>query len=188
MKNLLSPSRLRRVTSGGKYVPEIDGLRFIALMSVLIYHINGFWVVKGNELDHFPNIFMSIWYTITSTGNVGVQLFFVISGYILGLPFANKYLGNGKDVRLSQYFKRRITRLEPPYIIIMIILFLMSVYIAHKYTFTELLPSLLASLTYTHNFFYGREILPLINGVAWSLEIEIQFYILVPLLVMMFNT
>jgi peptidoglycan/LPS O-acetylase OafA/YrhL len=68
----------------------------------------------------------------------------------------------------------------------MIILFFFSVYVVHKYTFSTLFPSLLASLTYTHNFFYGREVMPLVNMVAWSLEVEVQFYILAPLMAMVF--
>ena len=46
--------------------------------------------------------------------------------------------------------------------------------------------SYLASITYTHNFFYGKEIYPLLNCVAWSLEIEVQFYLLMPLLAKIF--
>lgn len=186
MKNIFSTSIFSRITSNGKFVPEVDGLRFIAIFSVVIYHMNGFFTVKVQEPLNYSDTFMTLWNTLLATGNVGVPLFFVISGYILGLPFANQYIGNGKEVSLPSYFMRRLTRLEPPYILCMLGLFLMSIYVVHKYTFMELFPSLLASLTYTHNFFWGREILPLINGVAWSLEIEIQFYILAPLLARIF--
>ncbi|MVT42088.1 acyltransferase family protein [Chitinophaga oryziterrae] len=188
MKDQLPFLNLRRITSNGMYVPEIDGLRFIAITSVVIFHMNGFWIAKMEEINSVSvsNTLLSIWNSLAGTGRIGVELFFVISGYILGLPFANKYLGSGKDVRLKNYYKRRITRLEPPYIIIMVILFFVYVYVVHKYTFSQLLPSLLASLTYTHNFFYGRGILPLINSVAWSLEIEVQFYLLAPLLAKVF--
>jgi peptidoglycan/LPS O-acetylase OafA/YrhL len=186
MKFQLPFLNLRRITSDGKYVPEIDGLRFIALTSVVLYHINGFWLIKSADLNHVSGTLLSFWDSIAGAGKIGVQLFFVISGYILGLPFANKYLGSGKDVVLKNYYKRRITRLEPPYIIIMVLLFFLSVFVIHKYTLSQLFPSLLASLTYTHNFFYNREILPLINGVAWSLEIEVQFYLLAPLLTKVF--
>ena len=51
----------------------------------------------------------------------GVELFFIISGFILGLPFAKQYLAGGKQVRLGAYFLRRLTRLEPPYILILCI-------------------------------------------------------------------
>ena len=48
-----------------------------------------------------------------------------------------------------------------------------------------MVPNLIASLFYSHGLVYGRE--SAINGVAWSLEIEIQFYLLTPLLVLMFR-
>jgi peptidoglycan/LPS O-acetylase OafA/YrhL len=186
MKKVLIPRQLRRITSNGSYVPEIDGLRFIAVAAVVLYHIHGYWIVRTKQLlGQQHDFFMDFWTALTATGNVGVQLFFVISGYILGLPFANKYLGNGRDVPLGKYFKRRITRLEPPYIILLLIFFALFI-ITHKYTFSTLFPSLLASLTYTHNFIYGRETLPMVNYVAWSLEIEVQFYILAPLLARVF--
>ena len=51
----------------------------------------------------------------------------MISGFILGLPFARHVLANGPPVVLKQYFLRRLSRLEPPYIVAMITLFIASV-------------------------------------------------------------
>jgi peptidoglycan/LPS O-acetylase OafA/YrhL len=178
--------RLTRVTSSGRFIPEIDGMRFIAIFSVVLFHLNGFmlqrnvheYVDAAGDYQLF-NIFLS-------HGHYGVQLFFVISGMILGLPFANHYINGARKPQTKAYFIRRITRLEPPYIIAMVGLFFAAVFVANKYSFSELFPSLLQSLTYTHNFFHGREILPLVNCVAWSLEIEVQFYILAPLLATVF--
>ncbi|SCC51952.1 Peptidoglycan/LPS O-acetylase OafA/YrhL, contains acyltransferase and SGNH-hydrolase domains [Chitinophaga costaii] len=100
----------------------------------------------------------------------------------MGLPFAKHYLTGGKRPELKTYFLRRVTRLEPPYILVMILLFTYIVFVQHKYAFGVLLPDLLHSLTYTFNFFHPRLVLPTVNPVAWSLEIEVQFYILATLL------
>ena len=186
MKTLQSLTVFNRITSSGKFVPEVDGLRFIAIFSVVFAHINGFFIEKVQDILHRQDSWMPIWRTITDGGGIGVSLFFVISGYILGLPFAKEYLGSGKKVVLRSYFIRRLTRLEPPYMLCMIVLFLVSVYVLHKYTFAELWPSLIASMTYTHNLFWDRYTLPLVNSVAWSLEVEVQFYILAPLLARLF--
>ncbi|ACU62180.1 acyltransferase family protein [Chitinophaga pinensis] len=183
----MQPSSIfNRITSNGKFVPEVDGLRFIAVFAVVIAHIDGFFVDKVEELLHQKDKWLSLFDYMLQGGGIGVSLFFVISGYILGLPFANQYLGDGKKVVLRSYFVRRLTRLEPPYMLCMIMLFAVLVYVLHKYTFSELLPSLLASLTYTHNLFWDRYTLPLVNGVAWSLEVEVQFYIMAPLLARLF--
>ena len=111
--------RLRRLrdTSTGFYLPEIDGLRFFAISWVFIYHLN-YYLIKNHPVD-LTNIFQGI----AGNGHLGVELFFVISGFVLSLPFARYYLKDGKKVYLKQYFIRRLTRLEPPYFLIMILLF-----------------------------------------------------------------
>lgn len=120
---------------------------------------------------------------IIGTGESGVLIFFVISGFILALPFAKFYLKQGKAVALKDYYMRRLTRLEPTYFITMIFFFLVHI-IIHTDTLSSLFKHLLASLTYSHNIIYGAW--SIINPVAWSLEVEIQFYLLVPLLTKIF--
>lgn len=125
------------------------------------------------------------WYTesfihyIFSRSGLGVDIFFSISGFILGLPFAKYYLQEGRKVSLKNYFIRRITRLEPPYLISLVVLFAMYV-LFFKVNWTELLDNFLASVFYVHMFIYGTW--NVINPVTWSLETEVQFYILAPLI------
>jgi peptidoglycan/LPS O-acetylase OafA/YrhL len=113
----------------------------------------------------------------------GVELFFVISGFILALPFAAHFLESRPRVDLGQYFLRRVTRLEPPYLLAMFLLFALRVTVRGG-SAAQLWPHLCASLLYLHNLIYGGE--SPINNISWSLEIEIQFYLLVPLLSMLF--
>lgn len=175
----------KRIISKGNFIPEIDGLRFIAIASVLLFHLNGFLLVKDKN-EYAVDYNFDIIHSICAVGHLGVPLFFVISGFILARPFAKMYLKGGNKIDIKGYFLRRLTRLEPPYIIVMTILLFGVVYIAKSISFSEGLLSYLASITYTHNFFYGKGIMPILNSVAWSLEIEIQFYILMPLLAKLF--
>ncbi|RZJ66059.1 MAG: acyltransferase [Flavobacterium sp.] len=172
----------KRITSSGSFIPEIDGLRFIAVVSVVLYHYWCFFNIK--DASHYKDsIDYSFLEKILSHGNFGVPLFFAISGLILGMPFAKYHIENGKKVSLKQYFLRRLTRLEPPYIIVMTLLAIGAVYVAKTLTFDEALPRYLSSLVYINNFIYpGLQA----NGVAWSLEIEVQFYILAPILALVF--
>ena len=172
----------KRITSTGNFIPEIDGLRFIAIVSVVLYHLSGFLIEKDHNqyIDNYDYSFLKM---VLSRGHLGVPLFFTISGFILGLPFAKYFIANGKPINLKKYFLRRLTRLEPPYILAMTIILFGAVYVAKTISFDSGFTSYLYSLAYSHNFFYKT--LPLI-GPAWSLEIEVQFYILAPIMAYFF--
>lgn len=164
-------------------MPEIDGLRFLAIFSVVfIMHITHYlddkFYQNGIASTH------GFWADFIYEGGNGVPLFFIISGFILSLPFARWRLANEKKVSLKRYFIRRVFRLEPPYLIALAILFVAHVWILHNYSFQKLFPHLLASGAYLHGAIYHSfsSVLP----VAWSLEVEVQFYILAPLFCMIF--
>jgi peptidoglycan/LPS O-acetylase OafA/YrhL len=176
----------RRIISKGSFIPEIDGLRFIAIMSVLMFHLQIYLSKKDNTL-YTEYYSFNILRTIFSHGHIGVPLFFAISGFILARPFANNYLKNSFEVNIKKYFLRRLTRLEPPYFLVMTLLLFASIYVTKTISLEDGVLSYLSSITYTHNFFYGKEILPRLNGVAWSLEIEVQFYILMPFIAKIFT-
>jgi peptidoglycan/LPS O-acetylase OafA/YrhL len=168
--------RLSRETSSGRFIPEMDGLRFVAITMVVLFHLNGYLLAKSSsEPDWLAQI--------ASVGFRGVELFFVISGFILGLPFAAHYLKNGATVNLRKYYRRRLTRLEPPYFVTVLLLFVLALWFQGK-SGMALYPHLAASLFYLHNLIYGFAS-PAI-GVAWSLEIEVQFYVLAPFLAIIF--
>jgi peptidoglycan/LPS O-acetylase OafA/YrhL len=173
-------ARLRRPTAG--LIAEIDGLRLIAIGSVIMCHIWSrimFWVPGSTE-------HMGLLQRTLDHGYFGVMLFFVLSGFILSLPFAEHALADGRKVNLKFYFVRRVVRIEPPYILNLILATILTVLFL-RHSFKEALPHLLASLVYLHNLTF--QILPggtahafSINGVTWSLEVEVQFYILAPLM------
>ena len=174
--------RLSRVTTSGKFISEIDGLRFIAIGTVVLFHLAVNLQIKaplGYPMPAEGNLLAAV----ARHGFRGVELFFIISGFILGFPFAGHFLLGRKKVRLGEYFLRRVTRLEPPYFLCMVLLFLISGAVGRT-TLADAAPHLAASLVYMHNLVFGGE--NIINNVAWSLEIEIQFYLLVPVLSLVF--
>lgn len=166
---------LRRITTSGNYIPEIDGLRFIAILSVICFHVPVQLPVRGAHMDLF-------WYLI-GNGKRGVQLFFVISGFILGLPFASHLLKESKAVRLRSYYLRRLTRLEPPYILAILIRIPLLILVMHR-PWRFILAHGAASLLYLHSLIFGQ--MSAVNPPAWSLEVEIQFYCLAPVLALMY--
>jgi peptidoglycan/LPS O-acetylase OafA/YrhL len=173
--------KFRRITSAGNYIPEIDGLRFVAI----------FWVVVWMHLPALINTHLFNGKLITDPyisavileGGQGVSFFFMISGFILALPFIKEKMSAGPPVSLKKYYLRRLTRLEPPYLAALFISFLLLVLIKNR-SFTDLLPHLGASSVYMHNIIYNSS--SSVLGVAWSLEVEVQFYILAPFLCFIF--
>ena len=172
-------NKASRDTTTGQFIPEIDGLRFIAIFSVILYHLAGYVTGKLGQTGQ-----TDILATILHKGFVGVQLFFVISGFVIALPFAKAGFFGSSRPRLSQYFFRRFTRLEPPYIANLIIIFFLLIMVNGENPLS-LFPHLMSSLFYIHNVTYG--VASAINNVAWSLEIELQFYTLAPLLTQVFR-
>jgi len=170
--------RLRRIITSNSFIPEIDGFRFLAILAVVIPHL---YLQCGPLPTHtaFAKAFASVF----AEGRRGVLLFFTISGFILALPFARHHLAAGKPVKLASYFKRRLTRLEPPYIVAMAIRCLIFVF--RDGLSLGLLLHLSASLLYLHNFIYDTA--STINPPAWSLEVEVQFYLLAPILARVFQ-
>lgn len=169
--------RLSRVTSAGGFIPEIDGLRFVAITLVVLHH-NQFVLADAWPAYDTLGLLGRAYHALGAAGGLGVPLFFVISGMILGLPFARARLAGGKPVHLGRYFKRRLWRLEPPYIINLLVLFALMVASGGMAAFWDRLPHLAASVFYLHNTIYNAW--SEINFVAWSLEVEAQFYILAP--------
>lgn len=177
---------LKRKTHSTSFIPEIDGLRFFAIITVVLFHLNtalsrnvglgadlGIGALGGKE-----SLFNLGWWVVRL--DLGVKVFFAISGFVLALPFL-KYglLREGKKVSIGPYFVRRLTRLEPPFIISLIVFLLVHVFIKHE-ALNELSGDFFAGLFYLHGFIFGEP--NPINPVTWSLEVEAQFYVLVPVL------
>src|ERR1044072_7983457 len=82
------------------YTPGLDGLRAIAVVAVMVYHANHAWL---------------------SGGFLGVEVFFVISGYLITLLMIAEHERDGR-VRLGQFWKRRFRRLLPALFVMMAVL------------------------------------------------------------------
>lgn len=153
---------------------SIDALRGIAALGVVVYHA----VEQGQQA--LPNNLLA--YPLraiqfgSSFGYIGVFLFFVISGFCIHLQWAkSRAAGQEPDIRFGSFWKRRLRRLYPPYVIALALYLLLTAW--HL------------GLNLTHFFFYdlGMHLLMLhnldprtcysINGVFWTLAIEEQLYL-----------
>lgn len=169
----------QRITSKGVFIPEIDGLRFLAIVPVVLMHANTNY---EREFGEKFGVNWDILHVILNQGGRGVWIFFAISGFVLSNAFAKHFIVKQQtfdELDLKAYFVRRLTRLEPPFIISMLLLYFFSSLVLIG-NFSDLFPNLVASLLYVHQFVFG-EWSP-INPVTWSLEAEVQFYLIAPFL------
>ena len=147
-----------------KYQPHIDGLRTVAVLPVLIFHL-------GSSL--FPG------------GYVGVDIFFVISGFLItGILLKDIELGR---YSLLEFYKRRILRILPALALVLIATFIASGLLFFEADRVETGKSIAAAAAFVSNFYFFRdagyftapaETQPLLH--TWSLAVEEQFYIFFP--------
>ncbi len=157
------------------YRPEIDGLRAIAVVAVILYH------AQITILGHKP----------FKGGFIGVDIFFVISGYLI-TSIILKELVNTGSFSFKHFYERRVRRILPALLFVM----LASLPFAWMYllpsSFIDFSKSILYSLGFSSNFYfyytgqiYGAEsglLKPFLH--TWSLSVEEQFYILFPIVLL----
>lgn len=158
-----------RVVSKGKFIAELDGLRFIAIISVLLFHANGRMLNRLQVDLPYVSDFLK-------TGFFGVEIFFAISGYILSLQFFK-----ADSFSYRKYLIRRLKRIEPPFVIAIVTQTFLAAFILRSNEINELFSSFINVITYTSNFAKNN----IINGVTWSLEVEVQFYLLLPFILIL---
>ena len=149
-----------------KYRAEIDGLRALAVLPVILFHAGFEWF---------------------SGGFVGVDVFFVISGYLITTIIISE-MTEGK-FSLINFYERRARRLLPALFLVLIVSILFSILLLIPIDLKNFGQSLVAVSFFSSNFLFwlefdyfdsASELKPLIH--TWSLAVEEQFYILFPIL------
>lgn len=177
------PRRLRRSMSGGTYRPEIDGLRFFAIAIVVLGHLT------ERLTRFFPaarDLAEGTAGGLLQRPGLGVYLFFTVSGFIIASQAARAKTHPLSPAFLRSYFGRRILRIEPPYVLLLVATFLFITVVGYvpegaKQFDTQprfLGMSLLGSIVYLHDLVWGTY--PRLFPPGWSLEAEVQFYLLAP--------
>jgi peptidoglycan/LPS O-acetylase OafA/YrhL len=180
-------ARLRRVTTSGRYLPQVDGIRFVAISSVFLFHVTRLVYddYPANRAVPFGEAEATdLVGRLLREGRFGVMVFFVLSGFILGLPFLAARVGEGRPVSLRSYFLRRVTRIEPPYLVALALVTLLAVSTDVWGPPAGVAGRLVAGAWYGHTIVHG--VPNLLNPPFWTLEIEVQFYVGMPLLAIVF--
>jgi len=156
------------------YKPEIDGLRALAIFLVFGYHI-------------FENETLTLYgFTPFSGGFIGVDIFFVISGYLITLIIINEY--KMKQFNFFSFMFRRIRRIVPALLLLSFFILLLGIFLLLPMNLIDISYSFLSLSVFFSNFYFflsgknysALEQFPQPFIHSWSLSVEWQFYLLFP--------
>ena len=164
-----------------RYVAALTGLRGVAAAMVFLFHYAYFH--PGIRLDLLAPVIGPILHTPFGFGFAGVDIFFVLSGFLLTLPFARHALGGGPRPDLPRYFRRRLLRVFPAYYAQLLILLAVGAW------FLSWKPLSAGELVAHLSMFFNigasaiglQPVRPMV-GVWWTLPVELGFYLLLPFL------
>jgi len=149
-----------------KYRPDIDGLRAVAVLSILFFHVG---------IKHF------------SGGYVGVDIFFVISGYLITSIIVRELTAG--EFSIARFYERRVRRILPALTVVVVATLLAGLVLLNPAQLEDLGRSATATSVFSSNIFFflgsgyfdgSSELKPLLH--TWSLAVEEQYYIFFPFL------
>ena len=154
--------------------PCVDGARAIAAFAVVAYHAAGYayYGYGGHWAPHAVRSFMSV------LGQLGVAMFFVLSGFLLYRPYSAAQQTGRAAPRLGPFWARRSARILPAYWLALTAAILLGT--AWFAPHAPLRDHLIAYTLVQNYWFGGQYAFGL--GVAWTLVIEVSFYAALPLI------
>lgn len=148
-----------------KYRPDIDGLRALAVLIIIVFHFDK---------------------TVLTGGFMGVDIFFVISGFIITSLIYPQIQSN--EFSFSEFYNKRIKRILPLYYLVAVTSLIIAYLLFSPNDFVSFADSLRYSSAFISNIYFERntgyfanssETMPLLN--IWSLSVEEQFYLIWPI-------
>lgn len=152
-----------------QYFPGLDGMRAIAVIAIIIFHLNPKWLPGGF---------------------LGVDTFFIISGYLITTLLIKEYEAD-QSINLAHFWYKRIKRLLPPVLFMMFIVIQYIIFFDRALLF-QVKKDMYAALLYVSNWWYIFDGLDYFQSLEprplkhlWSLAIEEQFYLFFPFVLLM---
>ncbi len=147
----------------------LDGLRGIAVLLVLWYHV---W-----EISWYPAPFAWLQF-VPETGFIGVHLFFFLSGFVIAYPFVRAQFGGRPQPRWAHFAWRRFIKIVPSYALSIAVAYAIGYAASVRWDSTPW-QEIWTHALFIHTWWpqtYGS-----INGVLWTLAVEVEFYAIFPL-------
>lgn len=163
-----------------RHLDVLDGFRALFVLLIGWYHIwQQGWLTPVLKIGSSA---ISLDFLLRS-GYIWVDGLMLLSGFLLYLP----YTGKSAPPSALTFYKRRLIRILPSYLLCIIPLFILALAQGTYRTPADAIRDLLAHLTFTHTLFpFSYQQTPL-NGALWTLGVEMQFYLLFPLIAFLYK-
>ncbi len=156
-------------------LPGLDGLRGVACIMVFLYHLR--WAAQPSTLEPLKLMVGSLNLEfLLRKFDIGVSIFFVLSGLLLSIPFWRAFFEKQPAPELRRYLWRRACRIVPAYYAVLVAVYLLQ---GGTYTFYGAIDFLLHA-TFLHNF--ADATYHSLHPDLWTIGIEFQFYLILPLI------
>jgi peptidoglycan/LPS O-acetylase OafA/YrhL len=168
-----------------KQIPVLDGARAIACLSVLVYHMSlrsgkgGIWG-PVHTIHDVLGILTFVVASVAYYGESGIILFFLLSSFLLFLPYAKALLFESRWPSLRRFYLRRIFRILPGYYVT---IFLVTLFFAPQFLQSSHWHDIWLFMTFRMNYDLAQQL----DGPFWTLAVEFQFYLLLPILAWLFS-
>ena len=179
---------IRESNESVAHIPALDGIRALTVFAVVWYHIwQQSWLSPLIKLQSSGRTILLSLDFFPRTGYLFVDMMLLLSAFCLFLPHARAAVNGSALPSVSVFYKKRIARIVPSYYLAVLILFLYSVFKNAYSGVPEALRDLFATLTFTQTLIPAVYMGSHINGVLWTAAIEMQFYLIFPVLAFAFR-
>ena len=173
-----------------KHIDVLDGVRALAIFIVAWYHI---WQISWKSayfdfswlgIERFQGM-DATWFV--RYGFEMVDLMLLLSGFCLFLPYARSMVYATKEPDIKKFYKKRVARIIPSYYFAIIVALIVANVNGEYATSADMRKDLIPHLFFVHTYFKESYIWSHLNGVLWTLAIEVQFYLLFPWIAKLFK-
>ena len=170
-----------RMWPDAKHLDVLDGVRVLCILLVGWFHIwQQSWLSPQFEV---LGEFVSLDFLLRS-GYIWVDGLLLLSGFLLYLPYTQ---AGSRLPAVGAFYKRRLIRIFPSYLLCVVPMFIISCVRGDYLKTSDAVLDILSHLTFTNNLFYFSYFRSPLNGALWTLAVEMQFYLLFPLLARAFR-
>jgi peptidoglycan/LPS O-acetylase OafA/YrhL len=171
---------LHPTSSGINNIPSLDGVRGMAILMVITCHLFAHSVVTGGGFPLTFNIAgncIDVKNLLLSGAN-GVRLFFILSAFLLFIPYARTTLQSPGIIDIKRFYWRRAMRILPAYLLVLFVLSI-TIRLGKSEAFNSL--NFFLNIFFINPFFFFRQdVGPDFIPGTWSLATEVHFYLILP--------